>query len=561
MKTNLLLNLFFTLLLVSCGGKTPNVEPPKPSVLNITAVTINNQILLNNSTMFDISAVQKPVIKISFDKKIDVSKLNASLISFSGELGVNYSPSVSEDGKTLTFEFNVLPKPLTEYSISVTQADNLGGYVYPNFTAKFVTQIDPTPKFPTVPDDELLTLVQRQTFKYFWDYAHPVSGLARERFGSGETVTSGGSGFGLMAILVGIERDFITRQQGFERLNTIVNFLNRPETDKFHGVFPHWLNGTTGKVIPFSAKDNGADLIETSFLIQGLLTVQSYFKNGNAAEQAMCTVIQNLWEKVEWSWFQKNGENKLYWHWSPNYNWDMNMPITGWNEGLITYVLAASSPTYPISKVVYDEGWARKGAMKNGNQFYGITLPLGGSYGGPMFFAHYSFLGLDPQKLSDTYANYWVQNTAHAKINYNYCVANPKGQYGYGADCWGLTASDIPTGYTASSPTNDVGVIAPTAALASFPYTPEESMRALKYFYYILGDKLWGDYGFKDAFSLKDRWFANSYLAIDQGPIIIMIENYRTGLLWNYFMQNQNVKDGLTKLGFSYWCLVKSSEF
>ncbi len=553
MKTNLLLNLFFTLLLVSCGGKTPDVEPPKPSVLNITGVTINNQILLNNSTMFDVSAVQKPVIKISFDEKIDVSKLNASLISFSGELGANYSPSVSGDGKTLTFQFNVLPKPLTEYSISVTQADNLGGYVYPNFTAKFVTQIDPTPKFPTVPDDELLTLVQRQTFKYFWDYAHPVSGLARERFGSGETVTSGGSGFGLMAILVGIERDFITRQQGFERLNTIVNFLNKPETDKFHGVFPHWLNGTTGKVIPFSAKDNGADLIETSFLIQGLLTVQSYFKNGSAAEQEMCNVIQNLWEKVEWSWFQKNGGNKLYWHWSPNYNWDMNMPITGWNEGLITYVLAASSPTYPISKVVYDEGWARKGAMKNGNQFYGITLTLGGSYGGPMFFAHYSFLGLDPRKLFDTYANYWAQNTAHAKINYNYCVANPKGQYGYGADCWGLTASDIPTGYTASSPTNDVGVIAPTAALASFPYTPEESMRALKYFYYILGDKLWGDYGFKDAFSLKDRWFANSYLAIDQGPIIIMIENYRTGLLWNYFMQNQNVKDGLTKLGFSYW--------
>jgi hypothetical protein len=190
--------------------------------------------------------------------------------------------------------------------------------------------------------------------------------------------------------------------------------------------------------------------------------------------------------------------------------------------------------------------------MKNGKTFYDIMLPLGYDYGGPLFFAHYSFLGLDPRNLSDSYANYWTQNTAHSLINYKYCVANPKKYRGYSAKCWGLTASDIQNSYSASSPTNDLGVIAPTAALSSIPYTPEQSMEALKFFYYVLGDKLWGTYGFYDSFNLTSRWFADSYIAIDQGPIVCMIENYRSGLLWNLFMSNTDIKSGLDKLGFSY---------
>ena len=159
---------------------------------------------------------------------------------------------------------------------------------------------------------------------------------------------------------------------------------------------------------------------------------------------------------------------------------------------------------------------------------------------------------LDPRNLSDTYADYWEQNVAHSKINHEYCKDNPKGYYGYSDGCWGLTACDIPDGYNANSPTNDTGTIAPTAALSSFPYTPEESMKALKYFYYTLGDKLWGDYGFKDSFNLNRNWFASSYLAIDQGPIIVMIENYRSALLWNLFMSNDEVLNGLSNLGFTY---------
>ncbi len=275
-------------------------------------------------------------------------------------------------------------------------------------------------------------------------------------------------------------------------------------------------------MIPFSSNDNGGDLVETAFLMQGLIAVREYFKDGTAAEKEMCNSITALWEEVDWNWYRREAQNILYWHWSPDKGWIMNMGISGWNEALIVYVLAASAPVNQIPLAVYTNGWARNGAypMVNNKTFYDILLPLGQDYGGPLFFAHYSFMGLDPRNLADQYASYWSQNVAHSKINHAYCKANPRGYSGYADNCWGLTASDIQNGYRASSPTNDLGVIAPTAALSSFPYTPVESMKALEFFYYTIGDKLWGQYGFYDAFNLTSGWFASSYIAIDQGPII-----------------------------------------
>ena len=404
--------------------------------------------------------------------------------------------------------------------------------------------------FKYVTDDELLTIVQERTFRYFWDYAHPVSGLARERLGSDDIVTSGGSGFGVMAFPVAVERGFITRDEAVERLLKIVNFLGC-KADKFHGAFPHWLNGTTGKAIPFSPKDNGGDIVETALLLQGLLTVKEYFNGEDPRETAIRDGIDAIWRGVEWDWYTR-GEDVIYWHWSPEYEWEMNLPVRGWNEALIVYVLAASSPTHSIPPIIYNIGWARAGAMANGEEYMGVTLPLGPPYGGPLFFAQYSFLGLDPRGLSDRYADYWEQNVAQTRINYKYCVENPRGWKGYGRNVWGLTACDVPGGYAANSPTEDFGTIAPTAALSSFPYTPYESMEALHYYYYILGEKAFGEYGFCDAFNLQEDWFSPSYLAIDQGPIIIMMENYRSGLLWNLFMKNEDVRAGLNSLGFSF---------
>lgn len=418
------------------------------------------------------------------------------------------------------------------------------------FTLEFYTGKSEENKFPALDDAALLTLIQEQTFKYFWDFAHPHSGMIRERNTSGDLVTTGGTGFGMMALIVGVERGFISRSEGVERWRKVVDFLSK--ADRFLGVWPHWLNGNTGQVIPFSPKDDGGDLVETALLIQGLLTVKEYLDPNNTKENEIIVQINKLWEEVEWDWYTQGGQNKLFWHWSPNHAWDMNLPVTGYNEALIVYVLAAASPTHAIDGEVYHQGWARSGAIVNGKTYFDQTLPLGPEMGGPLFYSHYSFLGLDPRTLQDQYANYWDQNVSHSKIHRAYAVQNSLGYVGYGAEMWGLTASDNQAGYGAHSPTNDLGVVTPTAALSAMPYTPEASMEALKFYYYSLGDRLWGEYGFYDAFNLTEDWFADSYLAIDQGPIIIMIENHRSGLLWNQFMKNEQVKEGLDKLGFTY---------
>ena len=412
-------------------------------------------------------------------------------------------------------------------------------------------------------DDSLLTLVQYQTFQYFWDGAEPVSGMARERFHADNIypehdkniITTGGSGFGMMAILIGIQRGFISREQGVNRFIQMIDFLKK--ADRFHGAWPHWLNGETGKVKPFSPKDNGADLVETAYLTEGLLAVREYFRNGNEKEKKLSADIDNLWKEVEWDWFTR-GENVIYWHWSPNYGWTMTFPVKGYNECLILYVLAASSPNHSISKSVYDQGWARSGAIKGNHEKYGFRLCLNHTgaeeYGGPLFWAHYSYLGLDPRFLKDEYANYWEMNKNQTLINHQWCLENPNHFKGYGPNCWGLTASYSIRGYAAHMPgeKNDLGVISPTAALSSFPYTPEYSMQALKHFYYDLGPLIWGKYGFYDAFSEQSNWYPKRYLAIDQGPIVVMIENYRSGMIWNLFMGCPEIQEGLSKLGFTY---------
>ena len=409
-------------------------------------------------------------------------------------------------------------------------------------------------------DKALYTLVEKQTFQYFWDGAEPNSGMARERFHEDgvypaddkNVVTTGGSGFGVMAILAGINNNFITRDEGRKRLERIITFLEK--ADRFHGAWSHWIFGETGKVKPFGRKDNGGDLVETSFMLQGLLCVRQYFKKGNAKEKDLAQRIDNLWKEVEFDWY-RNGKNVLYWHWSPSYNWEMNFAVTGYNECLIMYVLAASSPTHTIPAEVYHEGWARSGAIKATTTEYGHTLHLSHNgapeYGGPLFWAHYSYLGLDPDGLKDKYANYWEEDKNQALINHDWCVDNPKKYTGYGNDSWGLTASYSVKGYAAHSPgKEDRGVISPTAALGSMPYTPEYSMRAMRHWYNDMKDKLWGPYGFYDAFSETDNWYPKQYLAIDQGPIVVMMENYRSGLLWKLFMSCPEVRSGLKKLGF-----------
>ena len=425
-----------------------------------------------------------------------------------------------------------------------------------------------------ISDSTLLDIVQRQTFRYFWHYAHPVSGLARERsntvlaehywdyineawgepnfsktaFGP-DACAIGGTGFGIMSTIVAVERGWIGRDTAVKRLVQIADFLIN--ADCFHGIYPHFMDGRTGKTIKFDRLDDAADLVETSYLLMGFLCAREYFNADIPVEIYLRKRITQMWNTANWNW-HTNKEKKLYWHWSPNNDFDMNFPISGWNECLITYIMAASSPYHAIAKNVYDVGWAGSPGFKNGKSYYGITLPLGNyEGGGPLFFEHYTFLGIDPNGLVDSMGNdYFEQGRNHTLINRAYCILNPKGYKGYGENCWGLTAGDSYKGYVAHCPQDDFGVIQPTAALSSFPYTPEYSMQVLKHFYYDLGDSIWSEYGFVDGFSETRDWYANSHLAIDQGPIIVMIENYRSGLLWSLFMQIPDVQNGLKKLGF-----------
>lgn len=417
-------------------------------------------------------------------------------------------------------------------------------------------------------DAQLLDMVQEANFRYYWEGAEPNSGLALENIqGRRNMIATGASGFGMMAIIAGVERKFISRQQAVERFDRVTNFFEK--ADKFHGAFAHFIDGKTGKTEPFfGQRDNGGDLVETSFLIQGLLVARQYFNAHNGKEQTIRQRIDKIWKNIEWNWYKKQPDSKfLYWHWSPDKEWIINHKLIGWNETMITYVLAICSPSYGIDASMYYSGWASQakeaqdyrsswGKTKegsgytNGNMYYGIPLKVGVSNGGPLFFVHYSFLGLDPRRFKDKYTDYFTNNRNIALINYRYCIENPEKHKGYGKAAWGLTASDGLWGYSADEPVPhaDHGKITPTGALASFPYTPEESMEALKNYYRNYGSFLWGEYGFRDAFNLDENWCSEIFMGLNQATITVMIENYRTGLLWKLFMSCPEIQVGLHKL-------------
>ena len=419
-------------------------------------------------------------------------------------------------------------------------------------------------------DDELLTMLQEECFHYYWEGAHPVAGAALESIpGDDRIVATGASGFGLMALIVGVDRGFITREQGIDRLSKIVSFFEK--APRYHGVWSHFNDGGTAQTMPvFGMFDDGGDLVETSFLMEGMLAARQYFHGPGAAEQALYERITKLWEGVEWDWYRRSPQsNALYWHWSPTWAWHINHKLTGFNEAMITYLLAIASPTHGVPGSMYDTGWASQGEearryragwsesneggrYTNGKTYYGTKLDVGVGTGGPLFFTHYSYMGFDARGLRDEFTDYFQNNRNMAKINYAYTLANPKHFKGYAANSWGLTAADGPEGYVPRAPDaeHDDGTMVPTGALSSFPYTPEESLAALKHWYRDLGEQVWGIYGPRDAFNETQDWYSPIYMGLNQAPIVVMTENWRTGLVWKMFMKNPEIGPMLEKAGF-----------
>lgn len=419
-------------------------------------------------------------------------------------------------------------------------------------------------------DDELLTMLQKACFRYYWEAAHAKAGMTLENVpGDDRIVATGASGFGIMALIVGVDRGFISRDQGLERLARIVSFLEK--VPRYHGAWSHFMDGETGETLPvFDMFDNGGDLVETAFLMEGLLAARQYFNGPSDGERDLFARISQLWETVEWDWYRRSPQSDaLYWHWSPQWSWYINHRLTGFNEAMIVYLLAIASPTHSVPAELYYSGWANRGAAgakyrrgwsgssagehyTNGHAYYGIKLDVGVGSGGPLFFAHYSYMGFDPRGIHDRYTDYFENNRNMARINLAYCLRDSGHYKGYGANFWGLTASDGPDGYLPHEPTlkDDDGTMTFTGALSSFPYTSEASLAMLKHIYRDLGSQVWGVYGPRDAINLSQDWISPIFMGLNQAPITVMIENYRTGLIWKLFMSNPEIRPMLDRVGF-----------
>jgi hypothetical protein len=414
-----------------------------------------------------------------------------------------------------------------------------------------VTALRAAPPAPLDPETRaLLADVQRASIRYFYEFGHPVSGLTRvgsER--PPELCEIGGTGWGCFNLIVAAERNFIPRADVAQRAQMLVRFL-ATKADRFHGVFPHWMNGDTGKTIPFGKEDDGADLVETAFLAQGLIALREYFTHDDPVEKEIRTLADQIWRDIDWTWFAKeqNGRSVLLWHWSPTLGWKKDMAVQGFNETHIIYLLALASPTHPVEAKFYREGWQGGGErFSTPREDFGIPMTLGRGMNMPLFFAHYSYLGFDPHALSFKGRTYFDHLRDMCRVQIAYAQSKADTFKGYGP-LWGLTSCRGPKGYKPYSPgPRDDGTIAVTAALSSLPYVPEQSLAFLRELQ-KQRERLWGEFGFADAINPTQNWISTGWLGNDIGTIAPMIENHLSGLCWKTFMKAPEVAVALKRV-------------
>ncbi|MDO5113421.1 MAG: glucoamylase family protein [Planctomycetia bacterium] len=364
---------------------------------------------------------------------------------------------------------------------------------------------------------------------------------------STQVLTVGASGFGIMAIVAGVERGWIPREDAAKHIVKMTRFLR--SVPRFEGAWAHWYS-PEGDCVRFGNQTAAGEIVETAFLMAGLLVAAEYFDGENSLEKEIRETVSFFWETIHWRHYVHQG--KLYWIWHSDRD-QYELPLVGWNETLLVYILAMAAPEpHNISPEVYRTCWIWDSFAHPQRKTYGYTLPLGNlSHGGPLFLSQYSFLCLDPRKMQDEYADYWQQNVAHTLINRHYCLYEAPAEFRYSEQDWGLTACDgcgKSPGYRARDPIHDDGVIAPTAAISAYPYTPFYSTQVLLHLAKNYPE-LNGRFGFGISYTPRDRAINPHYLAIEHAPMSVMIENYRSGLIWKLFMKNPHVLRGLRLAG------------
>jgi hypothetical protein len=440
------------------------------------------------------------------------------------------------------------------------------------------------PAGPTVTpvDHAFLDELQQRTFGFFWETTNPQNGLVPDRWPTPSFSSVAAVGFGLAAYPVGAERGYITRDQAVERVLTTLRFLwHAPQgsaaagTAGHRGFFYHFLDMQSGH--RFAQVE--LSTIDTALLMAGVLFCQEYFRGSGAAESAIRALADSLYRRVEWTWaVNRPGRISMGWHPETGpieYEWH------GYDEAMILMILALGSPTHPVDAIF----WTTYTSTNRWGQFYGQEH----TGFAPLFGHQYSHVFIDFRGIFDAYARSrgidYFENSRRATLaQREYAIANPMGWRGYGPDVWGLTASDGPVDTvlavngtprrfytyaargTSHTETRDDGTLAPTAAGGSIPFAPEVTIRALR----TMRDRypqIWGQYGFLDAFNPTfrftdvplghgrvvpgDGWFDTDYLGIDQGPILLMAENYRSGLIWEHLRRNPYIIDGLRRAGFA----------
>ena len=400
-------------------------------------------------------------------------------------------------------------------------------------------------------DDEFLEYVQQTSFDYFWYLANPSNGLVPDRSTTTSPCSIAAVGFGLTAIGIGIDHGWISRTRGVARVLTTLNtFLNGPQGSNTSGTIGHkgWFYHFLEMNTALRSSSSELSSIDTALLLAGILYSKQYFDGTNTDEISIRTMADAIFSRVDWNWMAQ-GTNVVSMGWFPTSGFIPNNWI-GYNEALLLYCLGLGTATNPLPASAWNRWTSGYIWATNYGQAF-IPFP-------PLFGHQYSHCWIDFRHTADAYMNShdstYFQNSRRATLAQRaYCVANPLGRVGYSSNVWGLTACDGPAGYAAhgAPPTeNDDGTIAPTAAGGSIAFAPEYSLPTLRYFYTQYRPRIWTGYGFRDAFNLGAQWYGSDELGIDQGPMVIMIENHRNQRVWRLFMRNAEIQRGLQRAGF-----------